>query len=67
MGGFWGNEVGLHQADWVVTVYHSCLDEPHADVKACDENFQKFWPEAIQHYWEYVAIYALVIKPEDRE
>ena len=62
-GGFWGNEIGLHQGDFAVTVERDCSEAPNANFAACEAQFDKDWSEAIKYHWYYAAFLGLVPIP----
>jgi hypothetical protein len=62
--GILGNEMGLHEGDWVVLVWQqTCPSWPNANVEWCSQEFNKFWPEAIRNHWNYAALLGLVPIP----
>ena len=62
-GGLWGNNIGIHEGDYATHALGRCLDEPGSDWKACEDVFNKDWPEAIKYHWYYAAFVGLVPIP----
>jgi hypothetical protein len=72
-GAFLGNNIGLHEGDWVVDAYRHCLAtrsvQPDGSVPAdtdwapCRQAFDRDWPGAISIHWLYAAIVGLVSIP----
>jgi hypothetical protein len=63
-GAFWGNNLGLHEGDYVVTQYQICTEGPlPVDWNACSQAFARDWPAAISHRWAYAAFFGLVPIP----
>ncbi len=58
-GGYWGNEIGIHQGDYVVNAYSTCLETSGGDDAPCEKTFYRDYPTAVQHHWEYAAIAGL--------
>jgi hypothetical protein len=59
-GGFWGNELGIEQGDWVVDALKVCMDVHPDDWPKCNQEFAKEYPEAIKYHWVNAAIFAFV-------
>lgn len=62
-GFYWGNEQGLHQGEWVSVRREVCLGLPNANFAACDQEFNRDWPVAIAHHWDYALFFGLVPIP----
>lgn len=62
-GGIWGNNVGIHEGDYVMMTYEDCLRSVHTDMRACQVAFDKDWPLAIAHHWWYAGFFALAPLP----
>ncbi len=67
VGGFWGNSLGIHEGDWVVSSYSFCLKHlvgPGMETsQQCADTFYREYPEAIKYHWWYALIVGLVPIP----
>jgi hypothetical protein len=63
VGGFWGNNIGIHEADWTKDSLATCYRIRPDDWAGCDREFEKNFNEAIQYHWYYAAFFAFVPIP----
>jgi hypothetical protein len=61
-GALWGNEIGLHEGDWVMQTYAFCLRR-QIDWGPCQQALDNAWPDAIRYHWWYAAILGLAPIP----
>ena len=62
-GAYWGNNIRLHEGDWVLENYSACLHAPHSDWAECEKKLDKDWPAAISGRGLYAAFVGLVPIP----
>lgn len=62
-GAYWGNELGLHEGHWAEIQEDICAAEPHGDLNAWEQQFNKDWEAATQYHWYYAAFVGLVPIP----
>jgi hypothetical protein len=63
VGGFWGNNIGIHEGDFSKAIYDICLHTPNSDWHKCDVEFETGYKRDIQYHWLYAAILAVVPIP----
>lgn len=63
VGGFWGNNIGIHEGDWAVNLYRICLQTHSGDWGACSKQFNTDYVEAVKYHWYYGAFLAFVPIP----
>jgi hypothetical protein len=61
-GGIWGNNLGIHEGDWVIRRLEYCLAR-ETDPAPCHAEFDKYYPRAIATHWASAAIVGLVPIP----
>ncbi len=63
VGGFWGNNIGIHQGDWAVSMLGSCYDIRPNDWASCQREFHTNFSEAVKYHWYAAAFLAFVPTP----
>jgi hypothetical protein len=73
VGGYWGNQVGLSEGDWVRARFAACLEArsiqtdgsvpKDTDWRPCDVAFDRDFPHAIRNHWYYAAVFAFIPIP----
>ena len=59
VGGYIGNDAGIHQGDYVTDALTRCLETSNGDDSACTRNFYRDYPEAVKYHWADAAIVGL--------
>jgi hypothetical protein len=63
-GGYLGNDIGIHEGDWVIKDYGICLKTAHpGQDERCEAEFNRLYPEAIKYHWYEAAFMAIVPIP----
>jgi len=62
-GGYWGNDLGIHEGDYVVNAYSTCLETSGGDDAPCQRAFFRDYPQAVKYHWADAAIVGLVPIP----
>ena len=62
-GGLLGNNIGIHEGDYVVQELQICEEAHNADLKMCYQKFDKDWPAAISNHWIDAVFFGLVPIP----
>ena len=63
VGGFWGNNIGIHEGDFAKAMYDICLRKDNSDWTECGVDFKNDYKRDIQNHWLYAAILAFVPIP----
>jgi uncharacterized membrane protein len=63
VGGFWGNNIGIHEGDWAINLYRVCLDANPNGWDECTKTFDSNYVAAVQYHWYYAAFLAFVPIP----
>lgn len=62
-GGYWGNDMGIHGGDYVVSAYSTCLETSGGNDVPCTRAFNRDFPEAVKYHWAEAAVTGLVPIP----
>jgi hypothetical protein len=62
VGGFWGNNIGVHEGDFAKAMYDVCL-HGDSDWAKCTADFEASYKRDIQYHWYYAAFLAFVPIP----
>jgi hypothetical protein len=63
VGGFWGNNLGIHDGDWVVNSLDVCLKTKPDNWALCHQEFTRQYPEAIKYHWLLAGMFAFIPIP----
>jgi hypothetical protein len=63
VGGFWGNNIGIHEGDTAKVYYDLCLRRDNSDWAKCRADFETSYKRDIQYHWHYAAFLAFVPIP----
>jgi hypothetical protein len=66
VGGFWGNNIGIHEGDWAGNSLSICYETHPDDWTGCRSKFDRDFIQAVKYHWYDAAIFAFVPIPIGR-